>query len=121
MMYLGNRIERCFGYMFDYPGHGIYEPTFGKLNVSAEEARTHNQRLSRGEMEGLDKNCTVGLGGMFYVRKIDGRTIIATWLGEEVSREVQVRNRVITFTRNGMSFRGRVRLEEDCFSFKRIH
>jgi hypothetical protein len=25
--------------------------------------------LSQGEIEGLDKNCTVGLGGVFYTRQ----------------------------------------------------
>jgi len=120
MTYQDNGTERCFGYMFDFPGHGVFEPTFGKLDVSIGEAKTHNQCLSQGEIEGLDENCTVGLGGMFYIRKAEGRTIVATWLGEEVSREVQVRGRVLTFTRTGMVFRGRLHREEDCFCFKRI-
>jgi hypothetical protein len=120
MTYQDNGTERCFGYMFDFPGHGVFEPTFGKLAVSAEEARTHNQCLSQGEIEGLDKNCTVGLGGMFYTRKANGHAIVATWLGQEVSQEVQVRGSMITFSRKGMTFRGRLRKEEDCFYFKRI-
>ncbi len=120
MTYQDDGSKRCFGYLFDFPGHGVFEPTFGKLDVSAEEAKIHNQSLSRAEIEGLDQNCTVGLGGMFYTRKAEGRTIVATWLGEEVSREVRVRGTVLTFTRKGMRFRGRVRREEDCFFFKRI-
>jgi hypothetical protein len=120
MTYQDDGSERCFGYLFDFHGHGIFEPTFGKLDVSAQEAETHNRLLSRAEIEGLDQNCTVGLGGMFYTRKSEGRTIVATWLGLEVSREVQVRGAVLTFTRKGMSFRGRLRREEDGFFFKRI-
>ncbi len=120
MTYQDNGTERCFGYMFDFPGHGVFEPNFGKLDVSIGEAKTHNQCLSQGEIEGLDKNCTVGLGGMFYIKKGEGRTIVATWLGEEVSREVQVKSRVLTFRRKGMDFRGRLHREEDCFCFKRI-
>lgn len=120
MTYQDDGSKRCFGYLFDFPGHGVFEPTFGKLDVSAEEAKIHNQSLSRAEIEGLDQNCTVGLDGMFYTRKAEGRTIVATWLGEEVSREVRVRGTVLTFTRKGMRFRGRVRREEDCFFFKRI-
>ncbi len=120
MTYPDDGTERCFGYMFDFPGHGVFEPTFGKVDVSPAEAETHNQCLSQGEIEGLDKNCTVGLGGMFYTRKDNGHTIVATWLGQEVSREVQVKSRVITFTRKGMTFRGRLRKEEDCFYFKRM-
>ena len=61
--------ERCLGYLFEFPGHGIFEPTFGKLEVTSEEAKTHNQLLSQGEIEGLDKHCGVGMGGMFYTQE----------------------------------------------------
>ena len=66
LTYYDHGIERCFGYLFDFPGHGVFEPTFGKLDVSAEDASTHNQLLSQAEIDGLDQNCAVGLGGMFY-------------------------------------------------------
>jgi len=115
-----NGIERCLGYLFDFPGRGVFEPTFGKLDVSPEEAKTHNQLLSQAEIDGLDENCVVGLGGRFYTKKAAGRIIVATWLGQEVSREVQIKSTVITFTRKGMTLRGRLRREEDCFYFKRI-
>ena len=120
MPYQDHGQERCLGYLFDFPGRGVYEPTFGKVDVTAEEASIHNQLLSRAEIEGLDQNCAVGLGGMFYTRKADGHTMVATWLGEEVSREVRVRGNVLTFTRKGMTFRGRRRQNEDCFCFRRI-
>jgi hypothetical protein len=112
--------ERCFGYLFEFPGRGIFEPTFGKLEVSSEEATTHNHLLSQGEIDGLDHNCALGMGGMFYTRQLEGQTVVGTWLGEEVSREVQVRGKVITFQRKGMTFRGRLHREQDCFGFKRI-
>lgn len=120
LTYWDNGSELCFGYLIDFPGHGMFEPTFGKLDVSPEEANTHNQLLSQAEIDGLDRNCAVGLGGRFYTRKPEGRTIVATWFGQEVSREVQVKRTVITFTRKGMTFRGRLRREEDCFFFTRI-
>jgi hypothetical protein len=120
MTYRDNRRERCFGYLFHFPGRGVYEPTFGRLDATAGEASTHNQLLSRAEIEGLDQNCPVGLGGMFYTKKADSHTVVATWLGEEVSREVRVRSNVLTFTRKGMTFRGRLRPSQDCFCFKRI-
>jgi hypothetical protein len=113
--------ERCFGYLFEFPGHGIFEPTFGKLEVSPEEAKTHNQLLSQTEIDGLDRDCAVGLGGLFYSKKAQNRIIVVTWLGQEVSQEVQVRDRMLTFTRKGMSFRGRLRQDENCFGFKRVH
>lgn len=120
LSYGDNGQERCFGYLFEFPGHGIFEPTFGKLDVTSQEARIHNRLLSQGEIDGLDNHCTVGMGGMFYTRQREGRTIVLTWLGEEVSQEVQVHGKVITFQRKGMSFRGRLRKNEDCFAFKRI-
>jgi hypothetical protein len=112
--------ERCFGYLFEFPGHGIFEPTFGKLEVSAEEAKTHNRLLSQGEIEGLDHHCAVGMGGMFYTRQAHSQTIVVTWLGEEVSRQVHVHGKVITFQREGMGFRGRLRKDQDAFAFQRI-
>ena len=115
-----NGRERCFGYLFEFPGHGIFEPTFGKLEVSSEEAKAHNRLLNQGEIEGLDQHCAVGMGGLFYTRKVDGQTRVVTWLGEEVSRNVQVHGNVITFQRKGMGFRGRLRQQEDSFGFKRI-
>jgi hypothetical protein len=69
MTYRDNGTERCFGYLLEFAGHGIYEPTFGKLDVTSEEAKTHNELLSQAEINGLDNNCEVGMGGMFYTRK----------------------------------------------------
>jgi hypothetical protein len=112
--------ERCFGYLFGFPGHGIFEPNFGKLEVTSGEAATHNRLLSQAEIEGLDQNCAVGMGGLFYTRKAAGQTRVMTWLGEEVSRNVQVHGKVLTFQRKGMKFRGRLRTDQDAFSFKRI-
>jgi hypothetical protein len=120
MTYPDNGKERCLGYLFDAPGHGVFEPTFGKLDVSANEAATHNRLLSRAQIEGLDQSCAVGRGGMFYTKTAGGHTVVATWLGEEVSRQVWVRGNVITFTRQGMTFRGRLRRDQDCFCFTRI-
>lgn len=112
--------ERCFGYLLGFLGHGIFEPTFGKFDVSSKEAKTHNELLSQGEIAGLDQNCAVGMGGMFYTKRKNGHASIKTWLGEEVSRDVQVNGNVITFNRKGMTFRGTLRQEEDWFHFKRI-
>ena len=115
-----NGRERCFGYLFEFPGHGIFEPTFGKLEVSAPEAQTHNALLSQAEIEGLDKNCAIGMGGMFYTQKVDGHIRVVTWLGAEVSRDVRRQGEVLTFRRKAMTFRGRLRPGQDSFGFKRI-
>jgi hypothetical protein len=76
--------------------------------------------LSLVEIEGLDNHCAAGMGGLFYTRKVDGQTIVVTWLGEEVSRQVQVHGQVITFQRKGMTFRGRLRQQQDAFAFRRM-
>lgn len=120
MTYQDKGRERCLGYLFEFPGRGLFEPNFGKLEITSEEAKTHNRLLSQGEIEGLDQNCAIGMGGLFYTRKVDGQTCVMTWLGEEVSRTVQVRGKVITFQRKGMNFRGRLRQQEDAFAFRRI-
>jgi hypothetical protein len=120
LTYQDNGHERCFGYLMEFPEHGIYEPTFGKLDVTSDEAQTHNQLLSQAEIEGLDNNCAVGMGGTFYTTKLDSRTLVVTWLGTEVSRDVCLRGDVLTFQRQAMSFRGRLRKNEDSFGFKRI-
>lgn len=120
LTYQDNGRERCLGYLMEFPGHGIYEPTFGKLEVTSEEARTHNALLSQGEIAGLEHNCAVGMGGTFYTRKADGRTIVVTWVGDEVSQDVQIKNNVLTFHRKAMTFQGRLRKDRDCFAFKRV-
>jgi len=120
LTYRDNGTERCFGYLFEFPGHGIYEPTFGKLEVTSEEAKTHNALLSQAEINGLDQNCAVGMGGMFYTRTTGSRKIVVTWLGDEVSQDVCIKGSVLTFQRKGMTFRGRLRGNADCFAFRRI-
>ncbi len=112
--------ERCLGYLCEFPEHGIYEPTFGKLDVTPQEAKTHNRLLSQGEIDGLDNHCAVGVGGMFYTRQTESQTVVVTWLGQEVSREVRIKGSVLTFRRNGITFRGRLRREQDAFGFRRI-
>ncbi len=120
LTYRDNGQERCLGYLFEFAGRGIFEPTFGKLEVSAEEAKTHNRLLSQGEIAGLDQHCRLGMGGVFYSRQVQSQTIVVTWLGEEVSREVRVKGSVLTFRRKGMTFRGRLRRDQDAFGFRRI-
>ena len=60
------------------------------------------------------------MGGSFYTKKVDNHTLVVTWLGAEVSRDVRLRGEVLTFRRKEMTFRGRLRKNEDSFGFKRI-
>jgi hypothetical protein len=57
---------------------------------------------------------------MFYTRKAEDRTVVVTWIGQQVSQTVEIKASVLTFRRNGMKFRGRLREREDCLWFKRV-
>jgi len=46
MTYQENGTVRCLGYLMEFAGRGIYEPSFGKLEVASAEAKAHNQLLS---------------------------------------------------------------------------
>lgn len=39
--------EQCLGYLMHFKGHGVYEPTFGKVDVTPQEADAHNAALLR--------------------------------------------------------------------------
>ncbi len=112
--------ETALGYLFDAPGHGIYDAHFGGVGVTSEDAKTHNQLLDQALIKGLEENCRVGLGGTFYCSRTSGKTEVRTWLGTIVSERAVLRGNVLTFQRKGMKFRGRVRKDEDCFNFRRV-
>lgn len=112
--------ETALGYLFDAPGHGIYDAQFGRIDVTSEHAKTHNQLLDQALIRGLEENCPIGLGGIFYCFSNSGKTEVRTWLGTIVSERAVLRGKVLTFHRKGMTFRGRVRKDEDCFRFRRV-
>ncbi len=107
--------EQCLGFMFHTPQHGAFEPTAGKLEVTAEEADAHNKALSKALIDGLDR-CEVGQQGTFYY--VNGQ--VRTWVGDVVSTSITHTGSSITFTRNGKAFRGRLQKDADSFHFKRI-
>ena len=108
----------CLGYLFDFREKGVFSPD-GKVEITKEQADTHNRLLAEGEIKGLDENCAVGQRGTFYFHSLKG---VHTWTGVEVAKRdnCRVRGQVITFTRNGKTFRGRLQKDADCFNFKRI-
>jgi len=107
--------EHCAGYLFDFTGHGIFGPD-GKLDVTAEQAETHNRLLSEAELLGLDQNCQVDQYGTFYYTN----SKVTTWLGTVVSEDMTVHGKTITFRRSGKVYRGRLQKDADCFNFRRI-
>jgi hypothetical protein len=108
----------CLGYLMPFEGRGVYDATFGKVDVTPEEANTHNQLLSDGEINGLDENCKVGMSGSFYYIKGKVQTFIGTVVADGPS--VHATAKSILFERLGKKFRGRLRSSEDYFTFTRI-
>lgn len=116
--------DQCLGYLIHVPEHGTFEPSLGKVDVSAEEAEIHNQCLDKALIEELD-NCELGQWGgqwgTLYWRQIDGRrdeVEIRTFLGIVVAYGMH-NGKTIRFTRDGKVFRG-LSQKAGCFNFKRI-
>lgn len=112
--------DRCLGYLFDFTGHGVYDPTIGKVDLSQSDMIAHNAALDSAMLQGLDDNCAVGMRGTFYLTKRDGRVTVTTWSGTLVSDNVTVNGKQITFRRNGHIFAGRAQKNADCFNFRRV-
>ena len=107
----------CLGYLMVFDGHGVFESSNGKMDITKEEADKHNQCLSEAEIKGLEENCQVGQQGMFYYSPKDG---VRTWTGTVVDSTPKVNGKSLTFTRKGKTFRGQIRKNDDCFTFKRV-
>ena len=119
MTYQNKGREVCLGYLMHFPGHGVYDPTWGRIDVTPQEAEAHNRLLSEAEIRGLDESCQVGQGGVFYIRLKDGKVQVITWIGTIVSTEADRRGPVVTFRRRGKTFRGRTVPETDLLRFRR--
>ena len=115
----GSDKEQCLGYLMHFRGHGVYEPTFGKVDVTPSEADAHNAALSGAEIQGLDANCRIGMGGTFYMGASGGRPAIRTFTGAVVAEDVAVKGGSVTFHRRGMTFKGRKR-NDDLLFFERV-
>lgn len=110
---------RCLGDLFYAEGRGCFCPDNGMVPVSKEEADDHNKALDRARIEGLDKNCEVGMHGIAYYDKKKG--IITTFMGTVISNEVsEVKPRGVLFYRNGMAFKGRIRSGDELIDFERM-
>ena len=113
--------DRALGYLMPFEGHGVYDPTFGKVAVSPEQAEIHNRLLDEALLSGLDRNCEIGMGGTFYAVKEVGRPVVKTWIGTLVSDECAQHGRSLTFKRGGKTYRGiTAKSDGHLFNFKRI-
>ena len=112
--------NNCLGYLMSFSGKGVFEPNVGKVEVSKEDADTHNAVLDEMMLKGMDENCEVGQGNSFYVTKRDGKTVISTFLGTVVSDNLSINGRSLTFVRKGKKYRGRMSQQHDLFNFRRV-
>jgi hypothetical protein len=101
--------ECCLNYLFHSAQHGVFEPNFGKVDVTPEEAKLHNAALDKALVDGLDNQCEVGQGGTFYLR--DGQ--IKSWLGTTLAPALKRQGRHYTFVRGGRKFRATKRSRKD--------
>lgn len=88
--------DACLGFLFDGGERGIFDPTLGRVEVTPEEAQTHNRLLSEALITGLD-SCEVGQCGMFYYS--DGQ--LKTWTGEVVEGQLSKTIAKLTLRRKG--------------------
>jgi hypothetical protein len=110
--------EQCLGYLLDAGEHGVFEPSFGKVDVTPAEAKLHNQVLDQALIDGLNNHCEVGHGGMFYLR--DGQVV--TWLRTVVAPALVRPGRHCTCVRAGKELRAtkRRRSDDDTIWVQRI-
>lgn len=108
--------DRCLGDLIHFEGKGTFCPNNGRVPVSKEAADVHNKGLDQARVEGLDKNCEVGMTGMFYW---DGKNV-KTFLGTRVNEGHVVmsgeKRKTVYFNRKEMRFKGILRKDADCFS-----
>lgn len=110
----------CLGYLMDFKGHGVYDADCGKVDVTPEQADTHNRLLSEAELKGMDENCKVGQHGTFYFNL--NTQIVHTFIGTPVADRVRFipGGKKVTFERKGKTFSGLLRKDGDVFNFKRV-
>lgn len=108
----------CLGFLLRFDGRGCFEPNFGKLDITTEEAEKHNQALSTAMIDGMDNQCAVGQYGSAYYQLGKG---VTTFTGELIasSHNVEVKGKHITFTRKGRTFTGRLQEDSNSFNFRR--
>lgn len=111
----------CLGSLMCFPEHGVFDPTYGKVDVTKEEADIHNKLLDQALIDGLWK-CKVGEWGSFYYKKGTGITtfsgvVVASGFIVDRYRETAT---TVTFEKDGKKFRGYFRKDCELVNVKRI-
>ena len=107
----------CLGYLITHQS-SAFDATHGKVDVTLEEAATHNACLDVAMVEGLDKNCAIGQYGTFYFNRT--ANTVNTWMGTLLSESVSMVGKKVSFTRHGKHFLGLLRSGDEAINFKRI-
>jgi hypothetical protein len=121
--YKDNGQDVCLGALWYAEGHGCYDPTHGRVDVTKEEAEIHNRELDKAMLAGLDNQCQIGQGAMFYAHPAPGATSnikVTTFNGTAVALAQRYGKVMLAFTRHGRGFSGRIRKHADCVWFKRF-
>ena len=110
--------NQCLGYLMHFEGKGVYDAEHGRMDVTPEEAKIHNEELEKASLKGMDENCQVGQWGTFYFA--NGK--VTTFNGTIVSDNIHLSpgGKRVTFLRNGKQYRGLLRSDSELFNFKRI-
>lgn len=107
------------GYLMHFPEHGTFDANLGLVDVTKDEANTHNNIMETMLVEGLDK-CPVGSGGIFYHDMKNYRPVVQTFLGQTISDDASIKLTVIRFTRKGMVFQGTPQTDSNAFFAIRV-
>jgi hypothetical protein len=107
--------NNCLGYLMNFSGHGIFDASLGKVDITPEQADIHNRLFDQAMIKGLD-TCQIGQCGTFYW----GGNCVKTFMGTVVSYAVTHAGQSVTFKVKEKTFRGRLQKDADCFNFKRI-
>lgn len=119
----GSGKRQCLGDLMHFEGHGVYDPTYGKVPVTPEDAKAHNAALDQARMAGLE-HCKIGQGDIAYW-KADPPSLV-TFSGTPFShRTTTVAGNTVYFERtmkNGdvWRFRATKRRGSDMYTFVRV-
>jgi hypothetical protein len=115
--------DTCLGALFFWPGQGCFDPTFGEVDVTQEEAEIHNRLLDEAMLSGLDNGCEIGQGALFCATRgprQDRYITVTTFNGTPVGAATMSGSRTLSFSRGSRQFRGVIRKDQDAVFFRRI-
>jgi len=108
--------DTCLGDLMNFPGHGVFDPNHGRVDVPPQHAGAHNQALDNARLKGMDENCQVGQTGYAYW----SGNCVKSFLGTVISYAVKRVGQTVTFHRGLKVFRGRLPKDGEAFNFRRV-